>query len=115
MASPILKDRELAKKYGRRTPGGQPLFEPYEWGYQCPAGHRGDNIDWSEFVDHIWCKKCELDYLSSDCPIQRPSWMAPDEFKSFVARLPFKPKILPGVDRYLEFLDKAEKKYKSKK
>ncbi|GAJ19758.1 unnamed protein product, partial [marine sediment metagenome] len=31
-------------------------------------------------------------------------------FKAFVARLPFKPKVLPGVDHYIELLDKAVKK-----
>lgn len=40
--------------------------------------------------------------------------MDPDEFKSFVARLPFKPRILLGVDRYLELLDKAERKARQK-
>jgi len=32
--------------------------------------------------------------------------MEPAEFKAFVARLPFKPKILPGVDHYLEVIDR---------
>jgi len=107
MASPTLTDQELAEKYDRRGTGAVSLFEPYEWGFQCPKGHRGEAITWSEFNEHIWCKKCELDYPSADCPMQRPRWMNPDEFKAFVARLPFKPKILPGVDRHPELLDKA--------
>ena len=115
MASPTMTDEELAEKYGRRRTGAVSLFEPYEWGYRCPARHRGENITWSEFNEHIWCKKCELDYPSADCPMQRPSWMDPDEFKSFVTRLPFKPTVLPGVDHYLELLDKAGKKAKSTK
>lgn len=109
MASPTLTDEELAKQYGRRKEGVA-LFEPFEWGYRCPQGHRGEAITWSEVANHIWCYKCQLDYSSKDCPMQRPSWMKPKEFKAFVARLPFKPKVLPGVDHYIELLDKAEKK-----
>jgi len=112
MASLTLTDQELAEKYGRRRTSAVSLFEPCEWGYRCPARHRAEFITWSEFNEHIWCKKCGLDYPSSDCPMQRPSWMDPDEFKQFVERLPFKPQILPGVDHYLELLDKAEKKAK---
>jgi len=110
LASPTLTDKQIVEQYGRRETGAQPLFEPFEWGYQCPKGHRGTAITWSEFKEHIWCKRCEMDYPSADCPMQRPSWMDPTEFKAFVARLPFKPKILPGVDSYLELLDKAERK-----
>jgi len=102
MASPTLTDEQLAKKYGRRTPGGQTLFKPFELGYRCPKGHRGESITWSEFNNHIWCHKCQLDYTSETCPMQRPSWMDPDEFGAFVSRLSFKPKILPGVDRSIE-------------
>ncbi|GAH45748.1 unnamed protein product [marine sediment metagenome] len=115
MAEPTLTDEQLAEKYGRRPVGAVSLFAPFEWGYRCPAGHRGENITWSEFKEHIWCKKCELDYPVADCPMQRPSWMDPTEFKAFVARLPFKPKILPGVDHSLELLDKAEKRLKGGK
>ena len=102
MPSPKMTDEQLAEHYGRRTPGGQPLFEPFQWGYRCPQGHRGELITWSKFNDHIWCHKCQLDYPSETCPMQRPSWMDPDEFRAFVSRLPFKPKILPGVDRSIE-------------
>lgn len=38
--------------------------------------------------------------------------MKPEQFKHMVANLPFEPKVLPGVDHYLELLDKAEKKAK---
>ncbi|KKN86951.1 hypothetical protein LCGC14_0262200 [marine sediment metagenome] len=106
MASPTLTDKQLTERYGKRAPGAVSLFAPYEWGYRCPKGHRGENITWSEFKQHIWCYKCQLDYPSMDCTMQRPSWMEPDEFKSFVAKLPFKPRILPGVDHYIELLDK---------
>jgi len=110
MASPTLTDEQLAEKYGRRVAGAVSLFEPFEWGYRCPIGHRGESITWSEFKEHIWCYRCELDYPSETCPMQRPSWMQPKQFKEFIARLPFKPKVLPGVDHYLELLDKAERK-----
>lgn len=105
MLSPTLTDRQLAKRYGRRTTGAVSLFEPFEWGYRCPAGHRGGLITWSEFNEHIWCQRCQLDYHSSTCPMQRQSWMDPKGFREFVSRLPFKPKILPGIDYYLEILD----------
>ena len=102
MASPTFTDEQLAKKYGRRTPGVIPLLEPYEWGYRCPQGHKGELIIWSKFNNHIWCHKCQLDYPSETCPLQRPSWMDPDEFGAFVSRLSFKPKIIPGVDRSIK-------------
>jgi len=107
MSSPKLTDEEIAEKYGRRA-GGQPLFEPFELGYRCPQGHKGDSITWSEFNEHIWCFKCQLDYLSMDCPMQRPGWMKPDDFKRDIAKLPFKPKVLPGVDHTVEMLDKCK-------
>lgn len=106
MGSPTLTDDQLAEKFGRR-PDGQPLFEPCEWGYRCPEGHRGLLITWSEFKGHIWCHRCQLDYPSESCPMQRPSWMKPEDFKAFIAKLPFKPKVLPGVDHYIEVMDKA--------
>jgi hypothetical protein len=101
MASPTLTDQQLARQFGRRGPG-QPLFEPQEFGYRCPKGHGGDHITWSEFKEHIWCYQCKLDYPSKDCPIQRPSCMSRKDFNAFVRRLPFKPQIIPGVDRSLE-------------
>lgn len=107
MASPTLTDEDLTRLYGGRNTEGISLFEPYEFGYRCPKGHRGTNITWSEFKGHIWCYRCEVDYPSSGCPMQRPSWMTPQQFKEFVAKLPFKPKILSGVDHCLELLEKA--------
>ena len=108
MPSPAMSDEQLAKKYGRRTPDEYPLFEPYHWGYRCPRKHKGESIAWSSFNDHIWCQKCKFDYPSADCPMQRPSWMDHDEFGAYIARLPYRPKILPGVDRSIEPLDKAK-------
>ena len=110
MSSPTMTDEEIAEKYGRRETGAVSLFSPSEQGYRCPQRHRGDYITWSEFNEHIWCYKCELDYPSKDCPMQRPSWMEPKEFKEFIARLPFRPKVLPGVDKSLEALDRRVKK-----
>lgn len=107
MASPTLTDEQLNSQYGRRAEG-QPLFEPYELGYRCPQDHKGALITWSEFNEHIWCYQCQLDYPSKDCPMQRPGWMKPEEFKAEIANLPFKPKVLPGVDHYIEMLDKRK-------
>jgi len=101
MASPIMTDEQLAEKYGRRKEGVS-LFEPCEYGYGCPKGHRGTQICWSEFNEHIWCYKCEIDYPSSECPIKQPSWMTKEQFREFVDKLPFKSKVLRGIDRSLE-------------
>lgn len=101
MASPTMTDEELAQRFGRRGPGST-VFDACEWGYQCPKGHRGMSITWSEFKVHIWCHRCRLDYPSKDCPMQRPSWMSPSRFRQFISQLPFRPKVLRGVDRSLE-------------
>ncbi len=108
MASPTLSDIELAKQFGRRSQG-QPLFEPCEWGYRCPNGHRGQHTTWSEFNKHIWCHKCNLEFPSETCPMQRPSWMTPQQFKEMVSKLPFKPKVLRGVDHCLDLMDRQPK------
>ncbi len=102
MASPTMTDEQIAAKYGRREtkPGMVILNEPSEEGYQCPFGHKMGDITWSEFNDHIWCFKCQLDIPSEHCPMQRPCWETPKQFKDFVARLPFTPAIMPGVMHY---------------
>jgi len=107
MASPTLSDRQLAQKYGRR-PEGVALFEPMEYGYRCPEGHCGAAIYWSEFKEHIWCYECKLDYPTETCLIQRPSWMSIKDFRDFLDKLPFKPKVLAGVDRSLEEKEPAD-------
>lgn len=107
MSSPTLTAEKLAEKHGRRS-GGQPLFEPFELGYRCPQGHKGECITWSEFNEHIWCFKCQLDYPSKDCPMQRPGWMKPEDFKRDISKFPFKAKVLPGVDHSVEMLDKRK-------
>lgn len=94
MASPRLSDRELEEQFGKRPPAAISLFEPYEHGYRCPKGHKGSDIAWSEFREHIWCYRCELDYPTKDCPIQRPNWMTPAQFKEFIDKLPFRAKVL---------------------
>lgn len=102
MASLTLTDGELTIQYGRRDlPKGTIIFdEPSELGYQCPEGHKMGQLIWSEFNDHLWCYVCKLDYPSAECPMQRPCWETPKQFKEFISRLPFKPKIIKGVMHY---------------
>lgn len=108
MASPTMTDHQLAEKHGRRLTdaGGVSLFTPNEWGYRCPQGHRNNLIVWSKFNGHVWCHRCQMDYPMETCPIQRPIWMNPGQFRSFLRRLPFKPKVLPGVDNSLAAKDR---------
>jgi len=79
MSSPTLTDKQLKETYGLRFPEGTQgivMFDkPFELGFSCPKGHRGVDITWSEFNEHIWCYKCNLDYPSFFCPIKRPCWM----------------------------------------
>lgn len=107
MSSPTMSDEQLSEKYGRRPHPllMVPVFEPQEFGYRCPKGHGGDYLTWSEFNDHIWCYKCQMDYhYAHECTIQRPSWMTVKQFEEFLSTLPEKPKILDGVDRWVERL-----------
>ena len=99
MSSITMTDDQLAGKYGRREvkAGMVILNEPSEEGYQCPQGHKMGEITWSEFKEHLWCYVCQIDYPSKDCPMQRPCWETPKQFKEFLTRLPFKPHILRGV------------------
>ena len=99
MSSPTMTDEQIAEKYGRREvkAGLIILNEPSEEGYLCPQGHKMGEITWSEFNEHIWCYVCQLDYPSKDCPMQRPCWETPKQFRSFISRLPFKPRIVSGV------------------
>lgn len=104
MASLILTDEQLVEQFGRRFPLGAKgiviLDEPSELGYQCPKGHKMGQLTWSEFNEHLWCYVCKIDYPSADCPMQRPCWETPRQFREFVSRLPFKPKIIKGVMHY---------------
>ncbi len=99
MASPTLTNKELATQYGKRGKG-RPIDEPQELGYGCPKGHRLDHITWSEFNGHIWCYKCQIDYPSKDCPIQRPCFMSDEQWNGFIQRLPFKATVIDGVQHF---------------
>lgn len=99
MGSLTMTDEQIAKKFGRRDlpRGAVILNEPSEEGYQCPKGHKMGEITWSEFNEHIWCYVCQVDYPSKDCPMKRPCWETPKQFKEFIGRLPFIPEIIKGV------------------
>ena len=103
MSSPTLTDDQLEKEYGRRNlPKGSIIFDqPFELGYQCPKGHKGENLVFSEFNDHIWCYECKKDYhYAADCRLKRMCWMSDEQWKDFIARLPMKPRILEGIQHF---------------
>jgi len=103
MASPTLNDTELEKEYGRRNlPVGSVIFDqPGDLGYQCPFGHTGDWLSFSEFKDHIWCYKCKMDYhYAADCQLRRMCWMSDNQWRDFIARLPMKPQVIEGIQHF---------------
>ncbi len=102
MASPTMTDEQIAQKFGRRDfPEGSVAFdEPSELGYQCPKGHKMDELTWSEFKYHLWCYVCKIDYPSEDCPKQRVCWMSNEQWEDINKMLPFKPKIIEGIMHY---------------
>ena len=103
MSSPKLTDKQLEKVYGRRQTGVTALDDPQELGYICPKGHGGDYLTWSEFKDHIWCCKCQVDYhYATDCQLKRMWWMSDEQWRVFVAVLPMKPKILEGTQHFFD-------------
>ena len=106
MASPVLSDEELRKTYGERSPkGAVPLFEPSEFGYRCPMGHYEDCLTWSEFNEHLWCERCNLDYPTERCPIAKPCWMNEKDWLEFIRKLPWTPIILPITDMTICWMD----------
>jgi len=91
MANDKYADDELAKKYGRREEGGNPIDEPQELGYRCPKGHA--NITWSEFKEHMWCYECKKDYhYADDCVLIKDKWNP--------KKLPKQPRIIKGVNNW---------------
>ena len=81
-------DEQLKEKYGLR-PSGASIDYPQELGYRCPKGH--SELEWSEFIDHIWCEECEKDYhYAQDCVLIK------HEFNP--KHLPEQPKIIEGID-----------------
>lgn len=92
--------RNCGKVQYRRLPEGithvLSPFLPGEFGYLCPKGHGGSDIDWSEWAEHLWCYACRRDYYSHECPKQRPQWMTDKVWADHLSELPFTPIILPG-------------------
>ena len=86
-------DKELKKRYGLRNIQGIPLITPGELGYRCPKGHA--NIAFSEFVDHIWCYKCKMDFhYAEDCVLIK------DMFNP--KGLPKQPRMITGIKNWSE-------------
>jgi hypothetical protein len=86
MANDKYTDAELKERYGLRNEGKHftAIDQPSELGYSCLKGKHGEHeITWSEFNQHIWCYKCNIDYLSFDCPIKRPCWMKKELWKIY--------------------------------
>lgn len=102
MSSPRLTDSQLKEQFGMR-PKGQPLDYPQELGYICPKGHGGDYLTWSEFNEHIWCYKCNMDYhFALDCQLKRMCWMSDDIWNNFVNNLPQRPRVLDGIQHFYD-------------
>lgn len=81
----------LLRKFGLRPINGIPIDSPMELGYRCPLGH--SNIIWSEFLEHIWCYKCEKDYhYADDCVLI--------EDKCNPKHLPKQPRIIKGINNW---------------
>ena len=105
MSNKDYTDEQLKEKYGLRLsgPGIAILDAPYELGFFCPKGHGGKLITWSEFKNDIWCYECKVDYLSFDCPIQRPCWMGKDYWEKWYIKGDHRFIILKG--RYHPYSD----------
>ena len=100
MSSPRMKDKQLKKKFGMRAVG-QSFDQPCELGYQCPKGHIGEDLSWSEFNEHIWCPRCKKDYhYAKDCKLKRMCWMKEHQWLDFLSGLPMKPSIIKGIQHF---------------
>ena len=85
-------DEELKEKYGIRDMGGIALDAPQELGYRCPKGHA--DLFWSEFIDHIWCYQCKMDYhYAQDCVLTEDHCLS---------ELPQQPRIIKGAKTWFE-------------
>ena len=74
---------------------GTVFAEANEHGWECPRGHR--EVVFSEFLEHLWCEVCKDDYPTRLCPVTRPNWRDEKEFLAWLAKLPFRPLVKPGV------------------
>lgn len=57
---------ERARELLGCRPDGVPLDQPSELGYRCPVGKQ-HHIEWSEYNGMIWCRTCNVDWLSPQC------------------------------------------------
>ena len=61
------KNKQAKKLCGKRG-RGTPVFFPHELGYECPiCGNNSDSLEWSEYNNFLWCKKCDIDIPSCLC------------------------------------------------
>lgn len=75
----ISRNDEIERACGSRTKGANMLYFPFELGYSCPicsppVSHMNISIEsislrltWSEYKNHMYCKKCNIDIPSFLC------------------------------------------------
>jgi hypothetical protein len=98
------KNEKALKLCGSRK-SGIPLFGPHELGYSCPICGSEDevNLQWSEYADFIWCKKCNLDIPSCLCVKYGAPMIGQDPLSP-------KEKVLEATRIFLDCIKDAKKK-----